>query len=493
MENNDQEKFGLVTNIKLESFSQNSNENNQEKNYTVFSEFDDYYLIFTDNKHNKLGILKNQSSIKEGEEIIFYTRKMPKHIEIIKYFDCGINCEEEDQLCKVINNLDNYLWKVLPNPPKEKKSEQSDQNKDEYKNYLHHLKADDIINFGNNKIILREIHFSEEEKGNKKNKLTKRKYTMLYESIYDKKCDVCNSNSNSGDSHVIKICKCEKYYHKNCLKESMETMVEKKDGIGFSIFEIKTICNECKNFIHFNFIIKKGNTYEYFELIDIPRNIDENYLIFETLDFETNKEQNAKYIYFIKLTKKDNNDDNDNEDILILKEPQKNDVITFYNKIEKKRIEKEEKEKKEKQKKEGEKENKKEEEEKEEKEKQEKINLDDSNILASIEYDIKKKSLVLKRKNDNQNIKVLSNKYIIEKKVKDDKSSDKSPDKSSDKSPDKSSDKPYDKSSDKPYDKLKLESKFMKVEAEIISEEKFEETKKKMGKNPDKIEEREDN
>ena len=33
----------------------------------------------------------------------------------------------------------------------------------------------------------------------------------------------------------------------------------------------------------------------------------------------------------------------------------------------------------------------------------------------------------------------------------------------------------------------------MKVEAEIISEEKFEETKKKMEKNPDKIEEREDN
>jgi len=425
MKNNDQKKFGLVLdNIELKSLSQNSNENVQKNKYSIFSKFDDYYLVFTDDKHNKLAILKNQSSIKEGEEIIFYTRKMPDHIELMKYFDCGINCSEEDQLNNIINNLDNYLWKVLPKLPKEKNP---DENKDKY---LHHLNVDDIIDFGNNKLILREINFCKKNsKTEEKNKLTKRKYSMLYESIYDKKCDVCNSNS--GNEPIIKICKCEKYYHIECLKESLEKIIEKKKEIGFTIFEMKTICNECKNFIPFNFIIKNGIKYEYIELIDIPRNIDENYLIFETLEFETNKKQNAKYIYFIKLTKKDNNNDNnnDNKEILILKEPQKNDVITFYSKIEK-----------------------------EKKEKQEKINSDDSNILASIEYDIKKKSLVLKCKNDNQDIKVLENKYIIEK-----------------------------------DDKLILDSKFMKMKSYIITEEKFEEKKQKMEKNPDKIEEREDN
>ena len=439
MKKNDQKKFALKSNIELKSFSQNSNENNEKNKYTIYSKFDDYYLVFTDDKHNKLAILQNQSLINEGEEIIFYTRKMHNYIEIMKYIDCGINCREEDQLNKVINNLDNYLWTVLSYPLKEKQLEQSNKNKDEYKKYLHHLKVDDIIKFGNNKIILREIHFCKEENGNKKNKITKRKYTMLYESIYNKKCDVCNSNSNNGDSHVIKICRCEKYYHKNCLKESLEKMVEKKEGIGFIIFEIKTICNECKNFIHFNFIIKKGNTYEYFELIDIPRNINENYLIFETLDFETKKEQNAKYIYFIKLTEKDNNNNNNNDDgdILIQKDPQKNDIITFYNKIEIERIEREKEEKEEK--------------------KEEKINLDSSNILASIEYDIPEKSLFLKSKNDNQNILVLANKYIIEKDVK-----------------------------------LILDSKVMKVESEIINEDKFEETKKNIEETKNKIEERED-
>ena len=71
---------------------------------------------------------------------------------------------------------------------------------------------------------------------------------------------------------------------------------------------------------------------------------------------------------------------------------------------------------------------------------------------------MKKKSLVLKGMGDNTNILVLGNKFMI-----------------------------------KPNDKLILESKYINIESYIIKNDQFENIKKEMENNPDKIEERENN
>ena len=71
---------------------------------------------------------------------------------------------------------------------------------------------------------------------------------------------------------------------------------------------------------------------------------------------------------------------------------------------------------------------------------------------------MKKKSLVLKGMDDNANILVLGNKFMI-----------------------------------KPNDKLILESKCINIESHIIKNDQFENIKKEMENNPDKIEERENN
>ena len=445
--NNGKENFSLVSKIILKSSSsKNEDKNNSQKNYTVFFDLDYYYLVLTGENHNQLGILHDQNSIKEGEEIIFYMRKMPKHIELMKFFERGINCKKESQLTKVINNLDNCFWRVL------------------HKKDLYELKVDDIINVEKKRLILREIHLN--DINNEDKNITKKKFIMQYESINNKKCNICKNNSD--ENPVIKICECkDKYFHINCLKKNMEKMIEKKEETGFTIFEIKMkmMCDKCKKFIPLNFVVKKEISYEYCEIVDIPRNIKENYLIFETLDFVKNNEQNVKYIYFIKLTKKDIN--SDHEDILIIKDPLKNDEITFFNKIEeeriekerieKERIDKEKKEKEEKEKIEGKNEEKNDGKEKKDENKQE-VNLYPPNFLCVIVHDMKKKSLVLKGMDDNANILVLGNKFMI-----------------------------------KPNDKLILESKYINMESYIIKNDQFENIKKEMENNPDKIEEKENN
>ena len=162
MKDKDENNFYLVSKIVLKKFDNNFNEkNSQQQKYTIFSDLDDYFLIIN-NVHNKFTILKNQSSLQKGDEIIFYTRNMSNHIELMKFFDKGIKCQNDSQLKNAIQNLDNNLWKIMP--------------KEENSKYFYELKINDIFRFGGNKFILREINFSVEN--DNKNKEKKRKKRM---------------------------------------------------------------------------------------------------------------------------------------------------------------------------------------------------------------------------------------------------------------------------------------------------------------------------
>lgn len=450
MKDKDENNFYLVSKIVLKKSDNNFNEkNSQQQKYTIFSDLDDYFLIIN-NVHNKFTILKNQSSLQKGDEIIFYTRNMSNHIELMKFFDKGIKCQNDSQLKNAIQNLDNNLWKIMP--------------KEENSKYFYELKINDIFRFGGNKFILREINFSVENDSKNKEKKKKKKdggehnkngdvlapdekyfenpiftktrqFSMQYEHFFDKKCDICTQNNSENKNYtdsecpIIKICQCEKYYHINCLKEkmkNMKNMIIEKNNNEWIKYEIKTRCPTCKKYIPPNFIVKKGNVCKYFELIDIRRNILQNYLIFETIDFLKINDEYIKYLYYIEY------DIKNMTNIYIMKGPEENDHIIFvkYN------------------------DNAYDEEKKIYEEIKEKIKLNKDIAFASIIYNNTNKSFVLNNSEDNENTLILKDKYIIN-----------------------------------PDDNLIFKSNIIKMESYLIKNSKIEKIKKDMEKNPSKIEE----
>ena len=52
---------------------------------------------------------------------------------------------------------------------------------------------------------------------------------------------------------------------------------------------------------------KLNNEYKLYELIDIPRKNDEEYLLLETFDFHDTQQEFIKYIFYLKFRKKENN------------------------------------------------------------------------------------------------------------------------------------------------------------------------------------------
>ena len=165
---------------------------------------------------------------------------------------------------------------------------------------------------------------------------------------------------------------------------------------------------------------------KYFELIDIRRNIFQNYLIFETIDFLKKDDEYIKYLYYIEY------DIKNMTNIYIMKGPEENDHIIFvkYN------------------------DNAYDEEKKIYEEIKEKIKLNKDIAFASIIYNNTNKSFVLNNSEDNENTLILKDKYIIN-----------------------------------PDDNLIFKSNIIKMESYLIKNSKIEKIKKDMEKNPSKIEE----
>ena len=114
------------------------------------------------------------------------------------------------------------------------------------------------------------------------------------------------------------------------MKDKFKEILIEDENNGCSRFFLKTNCMYCKRYIPWNFLLYEDNKYKLFELIDIPRKEEEEYLLLETFDFSINNQGYVKYIYYIKFRGLQKN--KNVETILIGGDRKKSDKY-IYNKL----------------------------------------------------------------------------------------------------------------------------------------------------------------
>ena len=347
-----------------------------DKTRYIFKE-DDIYLILKSN-HESFAIANSQKLIEEKEILIFKKDKTKYQIKLVNLIDRLYNCSRMEKLYEINNKLNFYLYKSIP------KLENYDLIDEKNVNfYTYHLKEDDIIRLGTVKIIIREFHTFPNNNNNGNNndcsKKFKRQFTFLLEPSNETMCDICDKPSNEPNDPLIKFCLCERYTHFKCMKEKLKKMtIIDNDNNGCTRFFIKTNCIYCKKFIPWSFVCKENNDYKLYELIDIPRNNSEEYLILEVFDFFDHQHDYIKYIFYIKFRKQAK--DKNVETIMIGGDRRKSDKYKF-DKL---------------------------------------VKIGNINSISSqhafIDYDIESKTLVLTNISETHNTLVLQDEYIMEPK-----------------------------------------------------------------------------
>jgi hypothetical protein len=179
------------------------------------------------------------------------------------------------------------------------------------------------------------------------------------------------------------------------MKEKIKERVikEEDESVGCTRYYIKTNCLGCKKFINLRFILDEkdnNNNYNYlglskknfakkpklYELIDIQKKKEEEYLIFETIDFKDTQYEYIKYFFYIKFRKLEKN--KNVETILIGGDRTKNEKYR-YDKL---------------------------------------IKIEKNNTISSqhalIDYDIEEKTLILRNISDSHNTLILKDKNYLE-------------------------------------------------------------------------------
>ena len=312
-DNNSKEiNFGLLLNIIL---SENSNCFNKKKiikdnNIQILLE-KDFFLVLKKN-HYSFAIFEDNLLKKQYETIIFKIEIKPDEIKLINFFDRCRNYSRYEKFYNSVNDLNFNLWKAIENC--QNKNIINGKNKERY---IYDLKENDIIRLGSAKLILREFNISnnsnKETENKNENNYINRQFTMKLNNNEGEICSICEENNSEPDNPIVKICKCEKYSHFKCLKKEIKKhiAIEKDNNNSEDCvrYLVGANCFYCKKFMHLTFIIEnkkeidKNNKYKLFELVDIPRNKNEDYLFFETIDFLDRQQSYIKYFYLIKLRK----------------------------------------------------------------------------------------------------------------------------------------------------------------------------------------------
>ena len=429
MENN---KICLVSNILVSDEHEGFNKNKIIKKYTILQDKETSFLALKENKKT-FTLLEDHVDIKENENIIFRVDVLRDKITLTNKVIYCKNCKNKNQFYQGINKLNFKLWKALP------LYKDNDNDKYNIQNYFYELKENDIIRLGNVKLILREIHINNNDKNNNNNKdIIKRPFTLRLKCDKTSICNECGQNYTSPENPLINL-ECTKYYHYKCIKDKIKNKIKKDEYENGCIrYYFKTNCLDCKKFSPLSFIVefdevinKNNEKIKFFELIDIPRDENEDYLVFETIDFWDKQKEYIKYIYFIKLNnlKNVNSKDKHVEIILLGGEEKKsnNKYNIKYNKL---------------------------------------IKIEGNSTVsfqhAIIEYDLENKTLKLSNKSEKHNTLVLQDKLEL-------------------------------KYNDKYNEKLLFELGNIQIESYLIKKEQIDEIKTKMKDNPDEIEYRKKN
>ena len=335
----------------------------------------DYYLVLKNDKES-LAIMNEQKLVNEDEFLIFKISFDKDKIYLANIFN-GFFGNKKSLYYKTINNINYYLWRSLP---KIKKDDEIDNNNE--KVYLYHLEENSIFRLGNVKFIIREFHTQNNNQNanvnaNRQTNLKGKLFTLILEPSKQDVCEICGKKDLGPDDPLVKLCLCEKYRHYKCMRDKFKEIVKIDENNGCIRFYLKTNCMYCKKYIPWNFMVKENNQYKLFELIDIPRNNEDEYILLEAFDFYINNMGYVKYIFYIKFRKPENN--KNIETILIGGHWKKNNKY-LYNKL---------------------------------------VQIGGTYSISSehalIDYDIEEKTLILRNISDTHNTLVLQEKFTLNK------------------------------------------------------------------------------
>lgn len=295
-------------------------ESNQTKNLNaVLAE-----SIYIGRKKHDIKTLNSPNDLKQDEELLFNVKNDYKD-EYALENEVPIRIQPTE---KNINDLSNKIWYVLKNDPNQ--SNQSNQTitntNDDY-----YLCKNDVIKLGRVKYSLNEINIPSKHNNidvavpsNDPTKYDIDELNINTEPVFDfifqakesgeytdipddeRLCKICYSDENDKENNpLVHLCNCNgglRFSHFECIKKWMETKLITKENEKKTVksYNIKSFnCEICKTPYPFKF--KLNGVEKPFELIDLQKPIDCDYIILESLN-QMKENCNIKSIHVIQLT-----------------------------------------------------------------------------------------------------------------------------------------------------------------------------------------------
>ena len=295
-------------------------ESNQTKNLNaVLAE-----SIYIGRKKHDIKTLNSPNDLKQDEELLFNVKNDYKD-EYALENEVPIRIQPTE---KNINDLSNKIWYVLKNDPNQ--SNQSNQTitntNDDY-----YLCKNDVIKLGRVKYSLNEINIPSKHNNidvaipsNDPSKYDIDELNMNTDPVFDfifqakesseytdipddeRLCKICYSDENDKENNpLVHLCNCNgglRFSHFECIKKWMETKLITKENEKKTVksYNIKSFnCEICKTPYPFKF--KLNGVEKPFELIDLQKPVDCDYIILESLN-QMKENCNIKSIHVIQLT-----------------------------------------------------------------------------------------------------------------------------------------------------------------------------------------------
>ena len=295
-------------------------ESNQTKNLNaVLAE-----SIYIARKKHDIKTLNNVNDLVPEEEELLFNVINNSTDEFILENRVPIRVQPTE---KNINDLSNKIWYVLKNDPLQ--SNQSNQTvtntNDDY-----YLCKNDVIKLGRVKYSLNEINIPSRQNNidialpsHDPSKYDIDSLNINTEPVFDfifqakdsseynnlpedeKICKICYSEENEKDKNpLVHLCNCSgglRFSHFECIKKWMETKLSIKENEKKTVksYNIKSFnCEICKTPYPFKF--KLNGIEKPFELIDLQKPTDCNYIILESLN-QMKENCNIKSIHVIQL------------------------------------------------------------------------------------------------------------------------------------------------------------------------------------------------
>ena len=281
--------------------------------------------IYIARKKHDIKTLNNKNELNPNEEELLFNVRNDHKDEYILENPVPIRIQPTE---KNINDLSNKIWYVLKNDPNQSNnSTQTITNtNDDY-----YLCKNDVIKLGRVKYSLNEINIPSRQNNidrsqplndvtkydiDELNKNTEPVFDFIFQAKDssefkdipedERMCKICYSDDNDKENNpLVHLCNCNgglRFSHFECIKKWMETKLVTKENEKKTVksYNIKSFnCEICKTPYPFKF--KLNGIEKPFELIDLQKPVDCDYIVLESLN-QMKENCNIKSIHVIQLT-----------------------------------------------------------------------------------------------------------------------------------------------------------------------------------------------